>query len=366
VKVLVAVGMTGGHIIPGIAVAEELKRLESGSDVVFAGTVRGRASELVSNSGYRYIQVPVRGWAGVGAVGKLLFLFFMFLSFLSAFIALLREKPRVVVGTGSYAMLPFALCAVLLNLPLFLLEQNVVPGKATKFLSRFATEVHVAYEESVWRLSKPGRAHVSGNPIRKTHTVKDRASLLREYGLEPGLKTILVFGGSRGARSINRAFASALKLLEQHGGLQFIAQTGEEDLDHVEKACKETRIPVHITPFIYEMSKAYACADLVVCRAGATTIAELTGNGLPSILIPYPFSAGGHQEKNAAFLAEVGASIVLRDQDLSGKILSDRIIELIADPERLATMREISLKLARRDAARRVSESILAIGKAIR
>jgi len=299
-----AVGMTGGHIIPGIAVAEELRALDAACDVVFAGTTRGRAAELVRRAGYRYIPVPVRGWSGLGARGKGYFVFFLALSLFKALGAVLRERPCVIVGTGSYATLPFAMSAVILSLPLVLLEQNVVPGYATRFLSRFAGEVHVAYQESLRYLREPGRTFVTGNPIRSAGSRKAKDALLAAFDLVPGRKTVLVFGGSRGAHSINRAFALGVKELANRQDLQFIVQTGEEDLGLVKRACAEVGVRAFVTPFIHEMIDAYACADIVVCRAGATTIAELTGIGLPSILVPYPFSAGGHQEKNASLLAE--------------------------------------------------------------
>jgi UDP-N-acetylglucosamine--N-acetylmuramyl-(pentapeptide) pyrophosphoryl-undecaprenol N-acetylglucosamine transferase len=359
VKVLVAVGMTGGHIIPGIAVAQELKQRDSVCEVVFAGTTRGRAAELVKRAGYRYIPVPIRGWVGRGLCGRMLFVISLSVSLSEAFIAVLRERPCVIVGTGSFATLPFALSALLLSLPLVLLEQNVVPGQATRFLSRFATEVHVAYPESIGHLREQRRAFATGNPIRPILSGRSKETLLAEFNLLPDSRTILIFGGSSGARSINRAFAAGVKEMLCNKDVQFIVQTGEEDLDLVRRACLEARARAFVAPFIFEMDRAYGCADVVVCRAGATTIAELTGMGLASVLIPYPFSAGGHQKKNALLLGARGASVVLSDEDLSGEVLARTLVELLEDPDRLKTMRERASRLGRRDAAAKISESIL-------
>jgi UDP-N-acetylglucosamine--N-acetylmuramyl-(pentapeptide) pyrophosphoryl-undecaprenol N-acetylglucosamine transferase len=363
VKVLVAVGMTGGHIIPGIAVAEELRSQAPHCDVVFAGTTRGRAGDLVKRAGYRYIPVPVRGWAGFGALGRGLFVFFLAISLFSALCALLREKPCVVVGTGSFATLPFALCAVLLSLPLVLLEQNVVPGRATRFLSRFAAEVHVAYRASLDFLSEPRKGHVTGNPIRRIDPSVARDAIRAEFNLRPDARTVLIFGGSRGAHSINTAFAKAVKRLAGQSDMQFVVQTGEADAEFVREACTESGVKAFVTPFIHEMNNAYSCSDLAVCRAGATTIAELTAHGLPSILIPYPFSAGGHQEKNAALLESKGAAVVVANKDLTGDLLASRITDLLGDNTRLASMGEKSGMLGRKDAARMAAQSIVKLGE---
>ena len=358
-----AVGMTGGHIIPGIAVAEELRAFDSTCQVVFAGTGRGRARDLVARAGYNFIAVGARGWVGVGTKGKVLFLFLMVTSLATAFHALLREKPHVVVGTGSYATVPFAVSALLMGIPTVLLEQNVVPGKATRVLSHFAREVHVAYGESIQHLSKRTRVFVSGNPVRRFLFASDRKSAIKEFNLDANLKTGLVFGGSRGAHSINRAFADAARILAEHDELQFIVQTGENDLQWVRESCTKARLKVYTAPFIHGMDKAYACANIVVCRAGATTVAELTALGLPSILIPYPYSAGGHQEKNARMLQDAGASVLIEDRRLTGETLASLILETLKSEARLGGMGAAARALGRRNAGRRIARSILSAGK---
>ncbi len=356
--------MTGGHIMPGIAVAESIRALDSSSRVVFAGTTRGRAADLVGRAGYRFVSVGVRGWAGAGLKGKLLFLFFMSYSIVPALAATLKERPEAVIGTGSYATLPFALSAAIAGIPIVLLEQNVVPGRATRLLSTFAREVHVAYRETLRYLSRRTTGVVSGNPTRALDQAAGRDRALEQFRLKPGRKTALVFGGSRGAHSLNVAFASGAPILCRREDIQYIVQTGEDDFDKVEKSCRNAGLNAVVVPFIHEMGKAYACADIVVCRAGATTIAELTALGLASILVPYPFSAGGHQEENARFLEERGASVVLHDRDLTGELLALRITELIDDDNRRAEMRRAAAALGRRDAALVVAKSVLRLGKA--
>jgi UDP-N-acetylglucosamine--N-acetylmuramyl-(pentapeptide) pyrophosphoryl-undecaprenol N-acetylglucosamine transferase len=363
VKVLVAVGMTGGHIIPGIAVADELKRQDPGCEIVFAGTTRGRAAELANRAGYRYIPVPVRGWAGLGLRGKVYFVPFLICSLLRALTAVFKEKPCVIVGTGSFATLPFGMSAILLCIPLILLEQNVEPGQATRLLSRFASEIHVSYEESIEYLRESSRVFVTGNPIRPIGSAKSRDALLKEFDLLPHQRTVLIFGGSRGAHSISRAFADGVKELLGRQDVQFIVQTGEEDIEFVRRACAEAGARAFVSEFIHDMSSAYRCADVVVSRAGATTIAELTGMGLASVLIPYPFSAGGHQKRNARLLGERGASVVLSDEDLDGKVLARALAELLTDPDRIKVLGERASRLGRKDAALIVSKSILRLGR---
>jgi UDP-N-acetylglucosamine--N-acetylmuramyl-(pentapeptide) pyrophosphoryl-undecaprenol N-acetylglucosamine transferase len=317
----------------------------------------------VGRAGYRFVSVGVRGWAGAGLKGKLLFVFFMVYSILPALAAVLKERPEVVIGTGSYATLPFALSAAIAGIPIVLLEQNVVPGRATRFLSTFAQEVHVAYRETLRYLSRRTTGTVSGNPTRALDTGATRERALAEFRLRPGCRTALVFGGSRGAHSLNAAFASGASILSRRDDIQFIVQTGEDDLEAVAESCRSTGLNAFVVSFIHEMDKAYACADIVVCRAGATTIAELTALGLASILVPYPFSTGGHQEKNARFLEERGASVVLKDSDLTGELLASRITELLDDDDRRERMHKAAASLGRKDAALLVAQSVLRRGK---
>jgi len=189
-----------------------------------------------------------------------------------------------------------------------------------------------------------------------------RESSLEEFDLAPGSKTVLIFGGSRGAHSINSAFEGAASHLSKYTDLQFIVQTGEDDLKSVREACERAGLKSHIAPFIHAMEKAYACADVVVSRAGATTLAELTALGLPSILIPYPFSVGGHQEKNAMLLQSAGAAVLIRDDELTGAVLALKIADLLKDYTKLKIMAEAAERLGRRDAGRAVAQSILNIG----
>ncbi|MFC1769843.1 undecaprenyldiphospho-muramoylpentapeptide beta-N-acetylglucosaminyltransferase, partial [Nitrospirota bacterium] len=265
------------------------------------------------------------------------------------------RRPDVVIGTGGYVSAAPVVAAKLLGIPTLLMEQNFMPGFANRMLSKIANAVAVTYYESL-PLFPRARATVTGNPVRSSILKGKRDKAVELFGLDPFRITIFISGGSMGARRINEAMMSALnQLLEVRDGIQFLHQSGEADYDIVRRAYRELGFKAIAAPFITQMAEAYALADVVVCRAGATTLAELTALGKPAILVPYPHAAG-HQEYNARKLHEAGGCILVRDSDLDGIKLAKMLKEFYSSEEKRGVMRRQSRTLGRVDAAQRVAD----------
>ena len=362
-KVVIAGGGTGGHLFPGIAVAEEFKRRDEQTDVTFIGTRQGLEARVVPKEGYEIKFIKSGGLIGKSAIDKARGLWRLAGS-ISASKKMLRElRPDIVIGTGGYVSAGPVVSARMLSIPSLIMEQNLVPGLANKVLSRVSDAVTVTYHESIPFLPKT-RIFFTGNPVRQSVLRGDKAVALMALGLEPDRRTVLILGGSSGARSINNAMVSALAgLLGMKNDIQLLHQTGEKDHEAVKRAYGQWGFVAKVEPFLYEMADAYAAADLVVSRAGATTLAELTALGKPSILIPYPY-AGGHQEFNAKKLADMGACRMLSDHDLSGELLAAQIKGLLSSEAALSMMGKQSRALGRPDAARKVVDIAESLVKA--
>ena len=358
VRLLVAAGGTGGHVYPGIAIAQEWMRRHPDSSVTFIGTARGIESKAVPAAGFDFRPIDARGLPRrptlelFGAMGA-------FVRGFGQVASIIKEvKPHVILATGGYVSGPAAIWARLLGIPLVLQEQNSVPGAANRWLSLIATEVHISFVESRNWFRRRNHLKVSGNPIRRSLLMQDRAGAYEALGLDPSRRTLLVFGGSHGASSINRAIQGALPLLARVERLQAIWQTGTQDAEAMAAAAKTAPFPVRAVPYLDEMDKAYAIADLAICRAGAMTITELTATGVPSILIPYPYAARDHQTQNARGLVDRGAAEMVADDELSPEDLAARIEALFRDESRLRRMGRAARAFARTNAAERIVASI--------
>jgi UDP-N-acetylglucosamine--N-acetylmuramyl-(pentapeptide) pyrophosphoryl-undecaprenol N-acetylglucosamine transferase len=357
-KVLIAGGGTGGHIYPGIAVAEHLLRTRPGSEVVFIGGRRGLEAQVVPASGFRIRFILTRGlprrawWRWPAAVASNL------IGFIQALAVVASEKPDVVLGTGGYVSGPVALAAWMLGRPLLLQEQNSIPGLANRWLARLADEVHLSFVEA--RSYFPRRDHlkVSGNPIRDYILSGDRGTALQEFGLAAGRPTVFIFGGSRGAHRINEAALEAMRRLKGRVDVQFILQTGREDFDWARGVVDQEQLPAKVLPFLTRIHMAYAAADLVVCRSGAMTLAEIAACGTPAILVPYPHAAHDHQVVNAGNLVDRGAAAMIPDRELTGDRLANEIAHWLSDRQGLSRMSANARKFARPDAAERIVKSL--------
>lgn len=357
-RLLIAAGGTGGHVYPGIAIAEEWRRVHPETEVLFVGTDRGLEATAVPQAGFPLKTIHVRGFPRRNPLGMLQ-AGWAFVRSLFQTAALLRElKPGLVVGTGGYVSGPVVLLARLSGIPVVIQEQNSVPGSTNRWLNLIADQVHISFVESRTYFRRRNNLKVSGNPIRRSLLQHDRAGAYEALGLSPDRRTLFVFGGSRGARSINEAVAGALPLLRGVPDLQVLWQTGQEDRAVMAERVKGVAFPVRVVAYLDAIGKAYAVSDLVICRAGAMTIAELTACGVPAILVPYPHATQDHQTHNAHGLADRGAAEMIADKDLTPEELGKRIETLFRDESRRRSLGRNARAFARTDAAQRIVRSI--------
>jgi UDP-N-acetylglucosamine--N-acetylmuramyl-(pentapeptide) pyrophosphoryl-undecaprenol N-acetylglucosamine transferase len=350
--VLIAGGGTGGHLFPGIALAEEVVGRHPRNDVVFVGTNRGLEARVVPQNGFVFEAVTSRGLKGMGLVKLVLGLLTVPLTFLSALALLRKYRPDVVVGVGGYSSGPVVLAAWLLRIPTGIQEQNALAGLTNRILGRFVDAVFVSFTAAI--ASFPARkCHVLGNPIRKE---------MLENFLRPRLKanerfSLLVVGGSLGARGLNARVIDAAPLLaELKDSLRVTHQTGKADLEAVKAAYEKAGLTADVREFIDDMAAAYLDADLVVCRAGATTLAELTICKKASLLVPFPFATDDHQAVNARALVDAGAAKMFREAELTGALLAAEIRSLKDDGKRLAAMEKAAGNLGQPEAAREIAD----------
>ena len=362
-NIVIAGGGTGGHVFPAIAIAKELKMKIAHIKITFVGTARGIESKIVPKEGY-----DIRFIKSEGLVGKNIFRTIK--SALKIPVALrdskriLKElKPELVLGVGGYSSGPVVLCASMMGIPTMIHEQNTLPGLTNKLLGKFVDTVAVTYHESI-RFFPQEKTYLTGNPVRTEILKGDRGRGCKIFSLKKNLFTIFVFGGSLGATRINNAVSEALAYLEPFKDkIQFLHQTGDRDLDAVKEAYRMREFKGTVVPFAYEMADAYAVADLIISRAGATTLAEMTACGKAAILVPYPFAAGNHQEVNARKLWDVGAAQMILDKELNGKTLSDSIKYLLQDPDAIGQMERISKSLGNPEATNRIIELMMGLLK---
>ena len=364
-RVVIAGGGTGGHLFPGVALAEELARKEKAL-VTFVGTEKGIESRVIPRVGFQIKYLPVEGVMGRSLPGKVRALLKLAVSFTRSRRLLFSACPDIVIGTGGYASVSTVMMAWTMSIPTLILEQNVVPGAANRMLGKFfASAVAATYQESMSSFPQD-RTYLTGNPVRLEIFKAERGPSLELFGLLPERFTVFIFGGSSGARSINNAASGALNyLLDVKDKIQFLHQSGERDYQGVREAYRKGGFQAMVAPFIFQMPEAYAVADLVVSRAGATTLAELTALGMPAVLIPYRY-AGEHQEFNARKLSELGAARFIKDAELSGEILASEILRLMESGEERSLMSRRSRSIGKPDAARRVADiamSLVKLGK---
>lgn len=347
--VVVAGGGTGGHLYPGLAVAEALAA--RGLSVAFVGAATGIEARVVPAAGFPIDLLPVRQLRGGGPGRAALGAASLLAASARAFAILRRRAPGLVVGVGGYASVATVVAAWLRRTPTLLLEQNVIPGGANRLLARLGPRVCVGFAESADHF-RPGQAVHTGNPIRTR--VIETPRMRRD---RPGL---LVVGGSGGAHHLNTAMLDAAgRIPDVLRGLDVVHQTGTADAPAIREGYERLGLPVRVEPFLDDMGAAYAAADLVVSRAGAMTCAELTALGLPSILVPYPFAADDHQRANAEVLVRAGAAELIVDRELTGERLATALERLVRDGAYREKMAAAARALGRPEAAARVAEECL-------
>jgi len=321
-RIVIAGGGTGGHLYPGIAVARELLRREPQALISFAGTARGIEARVVPREKFELDLLRSAGLKGKS---------------LMVFVRGLLLLPLSAIDV---------LMAALRGVPTLLLEQNAVPGLTNRLLARIVSAAAVTFESTTSFFGR--RAFVAGNPVRPEFLSENLSPAIRP----PGPARILIVGGSQGSHAINVAMVEAAPKLAAHpGGLAITHQTGERDLELVSDGYSRAGLEARVEPFLFAMDREVSAADLVICRAGATTLAELTAAGRPSVLIPLPTAADDHQRKNAEVLAAAGAAELLEQKRMTGALLAERITALIGDEARLTAMAVAARRLARPDAA---------------
>ena len=354
VRIVIAGGGTGGHLYPGIAVAREVIRRQPDAVVTFAGTARGIEARVIPREGFALDVLRSTGLKGASPAAMARGLALLPLSGADAWRILSRRRPDLVIGVGGYSSGPVVALAAARGIPTLLLEQNAVPGFTNRALARFVSAAAVTFESTVSYFGR--RGFVAGNPVRPEFF--DRG----DSHAAAGPPRVLIFGGSQGAHAINLACMEAAPLLAADGGRVAIThQTGERDLDRVRDAYGRAGLDARVEPFLYAMDREIRDADLVISRAGATTIAELAAAGKPAVLVPLPTAADDHQRRNAEVLREAGAVEVIEEKDLTGARLAERIVRLSADPARLAAMSDAARRMARPDAARIIVDRALAL-----
>lgn len=345
---LLTTGGTGGHIFPALAVAEEARRRWPSARLLFAGSLYGPEARLCAEAGIDFAGLPVRGFLGrgvraLGAAGR------MGVSVLKALALVRRFRPDAVAGFGGYAAFAPMLAARLLGVPGILHEQNAVAGTSNRLLARLARTVCVSLPETEG--FAPGRMVVTGNPVRAAICGVGAA---RDAGR--GTRRLLVLGGSQGAHALNLMLPELLPRLRA-AGVEIRHQCGERDLERTRAAYAAAgEDPMRVTAFIDDMAAAYAWADMALCRAGASTVAELCAAGLPSVLVPFPAAIHDHQTRNAAVLARAGAARLVQERDVARTDVAGEILGILGDPAVRAGMGTAALTLARPDAASAVAD----------
>lgn len=345
-SVIIGGGGTGGHIYPGIAIAQEFKRRNANCEIVFVGTARGLENKIVPREGFKLELIEVAALKSVSVGKRIKSLGMLPRSFLVVRSLINKYRPDVVIGVGGYASGPMVLTASLMGIPTMIAEQNALPGFTNRMLARFVKAAAVSFAEA--KSVFGNKAEITGNPVRAEF-----------FTLAPKLKSdfmrIVITGGSQGARAINEAMIAALPILEsKKDALAIMHQTGEADFERVKNAYAQTALKAEVKPFIDKIVDEFAQADLVISRAGATTVAELAAAGRPALMIPFPLAADDHQRKNAEAIERAGAGRMILQAELNGERLAKEILALLNDPEKLAAMSAASKKLAYPDAAAKV------------
>ncbi|HEY0379375.1 MAG TPA: undecaprenyldiphospho-muramoylpentapeptide beta-N-acetylglucosaminyltransferase [Pyrinomonadaceae bacterium] len=345
-RVLIAAGGTGGHIYPGIAVAKEVMRRAPDSEVRFVGTARGLETKLVPKAGFELSLIESAGLKNVGLAARVRGLMLLPKSFFAARRLIREFRPDVVVGAGGYVSGPILLTAAMMGVRTLVMESNALPGFTNRRLARFVDRAAVTFEAALPYFR--GKGVVTGNPVRREFfDIPPKSRDATRFSL-------LVFGGSQGARAINLAMVAALPHLEAvRDRLRVTHQTGEADFEKVSAGYADAGWgeQADVRRYIDDMVAEFAAADLIVCRAGATTSAELVAAGKAAVMVPFPQAADDHQRKNAEALESAGAARMILQHDLTGERLAQEIGALADAPEDLTRMEEASRKLARGDAA---------------
>jgi UDP-N-acetylglucosamine--N-acetylmuramyl-(pentapeptide) pyrophosphoryl-undecaprenol N-acetylglucosamine transferase len=353
-RVLFAGGGTGGHLFPALAVAEQIKIMKPETEILFVGTKSKIEGRIVSKLGYRFKSIWIKGFSRKFNLENLIFPFKLIVSVIQSLIINIKFKPGVAVGSGGYVSGPAIFGASVMGAKVILLEQNSYPGVTTRLLERFAIEVHISFEDTKKYLKRKSISRLTGNPVRKNLGTENKDEALKKLGLKSTSKTLLILGGSLGAKSINTAVAENVKELE-FNGIQVIWQTGKNYFEQYKGFNSEK---TKVFEFIEDMNIVYSACDLLLARAGATTISEALVLGIPSILVPSPNVAENHQYFNAKSLAEKDAAVLLEDNELDKKMV-ETITKIFNSEEKLISLKNNATALAKPEASEIIARNAI-------
>jgi UDP-N-acetylglucosamine--N-acetylmuramyl-(pentapeptide) pyrophosphoryl-undecaprenol N-acetylglucosamine transferase len=361
-RVLIAGGGTGGHLYPGIAVARELVARVPGAEVTFVGTAQGLESRVVAREGFVLDLIRSGGLKGKSLAEVLRGIALLAPSALDAWRVVSKRSPSLVLGVGGYSSGPVVLLAALRGIPTMVLEQNAMPGLTNRLLAHVVRAAAVAYEDSVPFFL--GRAFVAGNPVRPEFLGRGAEEGHEGPDSPHHAARVLVFGGSQGAHAINMAMVEAApRLAAVSPPVVVMHQTGEQDLEVVRASYDEAGLDASVEPFLFTMDREMRKADMVVSRAGATTLAEIAAVGVPAILVPLPGATDDHQRMNALTLVKEGAAVIVEQRELTGDRLASEVLALAADRERRIRMSAAVRRFARPGAAKAIVDRVLELAK---
>lgn len=354
-KILITGGGTGGHIYPALAFVNYMKQIDPDTEFMYVGTQTGLESKIVPKYNIPFETIRIQGFRRSLSPQNIKTVY-LFLNSIGKAKKIIKEfQPDVVIGTGGYVSGSVVYAAKQLNIPTIIHEQNSIPGMTNKFLSKYATKVAICFPDVAEYFPKD-KVVLTGNPRAQEVVMIEKTDVLKEYGLDPNKKTVVIFGGSRGALKINQAFIEAFSLFEQRE-YQVLYASGEryyKELQETLKLSEKKLTNISIQPYIDKMAEVLAAADLMVGRAGATSIAEFTALGLPAILVPSPYVTNDHQTKNAQSLVKSGAVEMIADKELTGSNLATTIDEILLNESRHQSMAKASKKEGIPDAGERL------------
>ncbi|MGH9139716.1 MAG: undecaprenyldiphospho-muramoylpentapeptide beta-N-acetylglucosaminyltransferase [Vicinamibacterales bacterium] len=357
-RVVIAGGGTGGHLYPGIAVARELMARRPDAAVSFAGTARGIEARVIPREGFELDVIRSSGVKGKSIVNRARGAALVPVSLFDSWRVVTMRRPSLVIGVGGYSSGPVVSVAALRGVPTMLLEQNAVPGLTNRLLSRVVQAAAVTFDST--KAFFGSKAFVSGNPVRPEFFAASGSHQESALDDQTSVTRVLIFGGSQGAHAINVAMVEAAPELAAGGShLRLVHQTGERDVEMVRAAYRQAGLQGDVEPFLFDMGRQLGQADVVVCRAGATTLAEITAAGKAAVLIPLPTATDDHQRKNAEALANAGAAELVLQSDVTGPVLAAHVLALAGDRQRRERMSAAALTLARPDAAKVIVDRAL-------
>ncbi len=357
-RIIIAGGGTGGHLFPGIAIAEAFMEKDKKNEVIFVGTGKPFETSILSKTCFMYQSITAEGIKGRGLWNQIVSIVKIPKGVFDSIKIIKNFKPDLVLGVGGYSAGPVGLGAWLLGIKIVIHEQNILPGITNRILSHFADRIYVSFKNTKVEAFRccgaisQKKIYITGNPVRKE--ILECAGNQKIYLGRAKPFTVLILGGSQGAHSINMAVIEALKFIKKKDKFFFLHQTGAADEEKIKNAYMSHGISCTIKAFFDNMAKQYGKADLIICRAGATTVAEVSAIGKGILFVPYPFAADNHQVLNALSLKNAGAAEMILQKDLSGKVLAEKIRHYASSPDALETMSSKIKELGRPDAAKAI------------